>query len=150
MILQIVGAFVAMFWFAVLIETPKKYLPLAGVVASVGWFVYLVCENMWTDAVLATFCSAFTVTFISHLLARRMKTPVTIFLIAGIIPTVPGATMYRIAYYVILGDNQMSIHYLMEMFKIAGAIAVAIFIMDSLFRIAKKNGIKSSSITQNE
>ncbi len=139
MILQIVGAFVAMYWFAVLIETPKKYLPMAGVVASVGWFVYLTCENASEDAVLATFFSALTVTIISHVLARKLKTPVTIFLIAGIIPTVPGATMYRIAYYVILGDNDMSIHYLMEMFKIAGAIAVAIFIVDSLFRIYYRN-----------
>lgn len=139
MILQIVGAFVAMYWFAVLIETPKKYLPMAGVVASVGWFVYLTCENASDDAVLATFFSALTVTIISHVLARKLKTPVTIFLIAGIIPTVPGATMYRIAYYVILGDNDMSIHYLMEMFKIAGAIAVAIFIVDSLFRIYYRN-----------
>lgn len=145
MILQIVGAFVAMYWFAVLIETPKKYLPVAGVVASVGWFVYLTCENMWADATLATFCSAVTVTFISHALARKYKTPVTIFLIAGIIPTVPGATMYRIAYYVILGDNDMSVYYLMEMFKIAGAIAVAIFIVDSLIRIFYRTGSKRSS-----
>lgn len=142
MILQIVGAFVAMYWFAVLIETPKKYLPMAGVVASVGWFVYLSCENMGADAVLATFFSALTVTFISHVLARKLKTPVTIFLIAGIIPTVPGATMYRIAYNVILGDNDMSIHYLMEMFKIAGAIAVAIFIVDSLLRVFFRIGMK--------
>ena len=63
-------------------------------------------------------------------------------MIAGIIPTVPGATMYRIAYYVILGDNDMSIHYLMEMFKIAGAIAVAIFIIDSLFRIYYREMMK--------
>lgn len=134
-----------MYWFAVLIETPKKYLPMAGVVASVGWFVYLSCENKGADAVLATFFSALTVTFISHVLARKLKTPVTIFLIAGIIPTVPGATMYRIAYYVILGDNDMSIHYLMEMFKIAGAIAVAIFIIDSLFRIYYREMMKRES-----
>lgn len=145
MILQIVGAFVAMYWFAVLIETPKKYLPMAGVVASIGWFVYLSCENLGAEAVLATFFSALTVTFISHVLARKVKTPVTIFLIAGIIPTVPGATMYRIAYYVILGDNDMSIHYLMEMFKIAGAIAVAIFIVDSVFRIYYRNWGKRSN-----
>lgn len=145
MILQIVGAFVAMYWFAVLIETPKKYLPMAGVVASIGWFVYLSCENLGAEAVLSTFFSALTVTFISHVLARKVKTPVTIFLIAGIIPTVPGATMYRIAYYVILGDNDMSIHYLMEMFKIAGAIAVAIFIVDSIFRIYYRNWGKRSN-----
>lgn len=145
MILQIVGAFVAMYWFAVLIETPKQYLPVAGIVASVGWFVYLICENRWEDAVLATFFSAVTVTLISHVLARKYKTPVTIFLIAGIIPTVPGATMYRIAYYVILGDNNMSVHYLMEMFKIAGAIAVAIFIVDSLIRVFFRIGTKRNA-----
>ena len=53
--------------------------------------------------------------------------------------------MYRIAYYVILGDNDMSIHYLMEMFKIAGAIAVAIFIIDSLFRIYYREMMKRES-----
>lgn len=48
MILQIIGAFIAIFGFAILLEIPKKYLVLAGVVAAIGWSIYLLSEAMGT------------------------------------------------------------------------------------------------------
>lgn len=147
MILQIIGAFIAIFGFAILLEIPKKYLVLAGTVAAIGWSIYLFSEKMGTGAVFASFFSALTVTLVSHLFARMMKTPVTIFPIAGIIPTVPGAGMYRIAYYMIMGDSEMYSHYFTETLKIAGVIALAIFIMDTIFKFFMKNGIKQNSLS---
>ena len=99
MIVRVLGAFIAIFTFAVLQETPKKYLGCAGIVGAVGWLAYLLSEHAGADTVLATFISAMTITLISHTFARIFKAPVTVFLIAGILPTVPGAGMYRIVYY---------------------------------------------------
>lgn len=147
MILQIIGAFFAIFGFAILLEIPKKYLVLAGIVAAIGWSIYLFSEEMGTGVVFASFFSALTVTLVSHLFARMMKTPVTIFLIAGIIPTVPGAGMYRIAYYMIMGDSEMYSYYFTETLKIAGVIALAIFIMDTIFKFFMKKGIKQNSLS---
>lgn len=82
--------------------------------------------------------SAFSVSLVSQILARVVKTPVTIFLIAGIFPTVPGAGMYRIVHYVIAGDNSMASYYFFETLKVAGVIALGIFFADAIFRIFTK------------
>lgn len=55
MMIQVIGAFLAIFTFAVLQETPKKYLVCAGIVGAVGWFAYLLSEQAGADTVLATF-----------------------------------------------------------------------------------------------
>lgn len=138
MILQIIGAFMAMFTFAVLLETPKKYLALSGCIAAFGWFLYLICSNAGMNDVISSFISALIVTLVAQLLSRRLKQPVTLFLVAGIIPTVPGTGMYKIAYYVILGNSQMYSYHFMETLKIAGAISLAIFLMDSMYRLYLK------------
>ena len=94
-----IGSFIAIVCFAIIIECPKKYLPLAGVIGAVGGTVYLFCLNIVkTDAVLAAFFSALAITILSHIFAKGFRAPVTIFLIPGILPTVPGAGMYRIVY----------------------------------------------------
>ena len=121
MIVRVLGAFIAIFTFAVLQETPKKYLGCAGIVGAVGWLAYLLSEHAGADTVLATFIS--------------------------------GAGMYRIVYYIIQGDRAMSSYYLTNTLELAGVIAIAIFIMDTLFRLFQKGWKQNSlkySIKMNE
>ena len=139
MIIKVIGAFIAIAAFAILLETPKRYLSYAGVVGAVGWFVYLVSGKMGATEVFATFLSAMAIAIVSHVFARVFKVPVTVFLIAGILPTVPGAGMYRIAYSVISGNNEMTAHYLIATLELAGAIAIGIFIVDAIFRVTQKD-----------
>lgn len=131
--IKVVGAFLAIFAFAVLIETPKKYLWCAGAIGAIGWLVYLLGASF--GETMAIFLSAASIALVSHIFARVFKAPVTMFLIPGILPTVPGAGMYRIVYYIIAGDNHMASYYLTHTLEIAGAIAMAIFVVDALFRI---------------
>ena len=105
MIVRVIGAFIAIYAFAVVLETPKKYLWCAGTVSAVGWFVYLLSQQLGTDEVMATFLSAAAISIVSHIYARVFRAPVTVFLVAGILPTVPGAGMYRIAASFIAGDS---------------------------------------------
>lgn len=135
MIIKVIGAFLAIFMFAILLETPKKYLWCAGVVGAVGWLSYLISELVGVTELVAIFISAITISLVSHVFARIFKVPVTLFLIPGILPTVPGAGMYRIVYYILEGDKAMTSHYLITTLETAGAIAIAIFIMDSIFRL---------------
>ena len=137
LILGIAGSFIAITGFAVLLETPRKYVPLAGLVGAIGGGIYLYCTQKEMDVVLASFLSALAIAFVSHVFARVFKAPVTVFLIAGILPTVPGAGMYRIVYYIIENDREMCGYYLIQTLEIAGMIALAIFIMDTIFRFRK-------------
>ena len=75
------------------------------------------------------------VAFFSQVFARVQKTPVNVFLVAGILPTVPGAGIYRTVYYLIHNNSNQCTYYLTQTIKTAGAIAMGIFVTDSLFRI---------------
>ena len=85
LILGIAGSFIAITGFAVLLETPRKYVPLAGLVGAIGGGIYLYCTQKEMDVVLASFLSALAIAFVSHVFARVFKAPVTVFLIAGMI-----------------------------------------------------------------
>ena len=58
MIIKVVGAFIAIVTFAILLETPRKYLWCAGVVGGVGWLAYLLSTVLDANEILATFISA--------------------------------------------------------------------------------------------
>lgn len=91
LLLGTVGSFVAIACFAVLLECPRKYLLHAGCVGAVGGGVYLFSMDLGLNVVLASFLSALVIALFSHTFARVFRAPVTIFLIPGILPTVPGA-----------------------------------------------------------
>ena len=93
------------------------------------------CTHHGVDVVTASFFSALAIAFIAHLFARVFKAPVTVFLTAGILPTVPGAGMYRIAYSIIANDRAGCAYYLLQTLEIAGMIALANFIVDAIFRV---------------
>lgn len=149
MMIKVIGAFIAILSFAILLETPRKYLIYAGIVGAVGWFAYLLAGKQGANEVLATFISAIAIALLSHLFARVFKTPVTVFLIAGILPTVPGAGMYRIGYYLFQGNMELTGRYITTTIEIAGAIALALFIVDAIFRMFQKD-FKQNSLRYRE
>lgn len=135
MIIQVLGAFIAVLGFSTVMEVPRKLLIHTSVIGAVGWLVYLLVCRHGNSTVMASFCSALVISLLSHLSARMLKSPVTVFLIGGILPLVPGAGMYRTAYSLMMETSQQVYKNLQETLMIAGSIAVAIFITDSVFRL---------------
>lgn len=135
LILVTAGCFAAVSAFAVLVETPKKYILQAGISGALGGGVYFFGMQQGVGTVQACFLSALVISLTAHIFARIFKAPVTVFLIAGILPTVPGAGMYRTVYYMIADDRARSSFYLLQTLEIAGVIALAVFIVDAVFRI---------------
>lgn len=137
MLIQVISAFIAIVAFSVLMETPKRFLIHSGITGAIGWLVYLICSEHF-GIIWGNFISALVIAYISHFFARRLKTPVTLFLISGILTLVPGASMYRTGYELFMGNAQAAGMYLSQTAQIAGVIALAIFIMDSFFLVLKK------------
>ena len=138
MIFQVMGAFVAVIWFSVLLETPKKYLIYAGIVGGIGWIVYYLSNHFTGQVVLANFLAAVAITVVSHIFARVFKAPVTVFFIAGILPLVPGGLIYNAAYQFLHGNQSAGGDYLILTLEIAGVLAMAIFIVDTVFQHIRK------------
>lgn len=134
MIWQILGSFVAVMGFSIILEVPRKYVGYAGVVGAFGWFVYLVLSEFGYSVLVCNFVAAILISIGAQILARICKTLVTIFNIAGIMPLVPGAGMYRIVYYTLNGDSSLASFYVNQTMQIAGMISIGIFLVDVIFR----------------
>lgn len=144
--IKTIGFFIAVFSFSMLINSPKKYLIWAGISGAVAGFIYIICIEAGWNAVVSSFWSALAASLISHIFARILKAPVTIFLIGGILPTVPGNGIYQIMNYVLQNDRSMASFYLTQTIEIAGAIALAIFLIDTLFKVVRRGDWKQDSL----
>lgn len=134
MLVQVVGAFVAVVAASVTFGVSKKFLIYSGLAGAVSWFVYLLFLRNNANELIAVFAATLVSALLSHIFARALKAPVTIFQIPAILPTVPGVGMYRTVYYMIMGDKEMTGYYFSKTLQIAGMIAIGIFIMDTVFR----------------
>lgn len=139
--LEMVVAFVAVFFIAVTLEAPKRTLRYGALAGGLGWGVYLV-GLLFMDIVAATFMASLFIAWIAHLFARYLKTPVTIYFIPAFITLVPGAGVYQSVYSFINKEYALAQQHLVLTLQISGAIALAIFIVDSLFGLLSR--IKAS------
>ena len=71
-LMGVVGSFVAIIAFSVLLETPGKYLWQTGVVGAIGGGVYLLCTHRGVDVVPASFFSAWRLR-LWHIFCRISK-----------------------------------------------------------------------------
>jgi len=134
MIMQCIFAFCAIISFSVINEAPKKCLFINGVLGMAGWAVYLYIDRIST-MLTATFVSGLVLAVASHILARILKTPVTTMLIPAILTIVPGAgTVYNL----FLSDMDGALSSLVYTIGAAGAIAIAIFLVDAFVVAIKK------------
>lgn len=136
MILRIIGALIGVIAFAIYIEAPKKYLILGGILGAFEWFVYLMVLKEH-GVLFASFMATVIIAFLSHVVARIVKAPVTVFLIPGLLPLVPGAGMYRTVYQIVVGNRSLAMENLLETMQVAGLMAIGIFIVDSIFRMVQ-------------
>lgn len=133
-ILESLVAFIAVYLFAVILESPKRSLFHAALTGAIGWFVYLICLEIMAK-IPATLMAGLAISFLSHYYARKLKTPATVYFLSGFIPLVPGAGVYQAVFSFIngnYGEAQMNLN---ETLLISGAIAVAIFIVDTFFSL---------------
>lgn len=93
---------------------------------AVGWFVYELAVLYGADAAAASLIAVIPLTLVSRLFAILLKTPVTVFLLTGIFPLVPGAGIYYTAYYFIQGENALSLANGISTFKVAVTLAAGI------------------------
>ena len=71
----------------------------------------------------------------AEVFARIHKTPVTIYLVAGLIPLVPGSGIYRTMEYCVMGENQLFWETGLYTLEIAAVIGFAMICVSSIVRI---------------
>lgn len=128
MLLQIPVSIAATIAFSVLFGVPRRYYPYCGIIGCIGWMLYTILLDS-LGVSMASFAAAAAVIFLSRLTAIWQHCPVTIFLISGIFPLVPGAGVYWTAYYFVNDDLQLAVQNGTSAVKVAFAIVLAIVII---------------------
>lgn len=127
MIMSVLSAVIGTIALSVLVGVPSVYYLYCGAIGGVGWLVYMVALNPAGQGEgVATLLATMTVLLLSRFVAIWKRCPVTVFLVAGIFPLVPGAGIYWTAYYIVMNQPQLAAQTGYEAAKIAAAIVLGI------------------------
>jgi uncharacterized membrane protein YjjB (DUF3815 family) len=126
--------FAACIGYCVMYNLRLRALFFAPLGAALGWLTYLLFSFLGND-IFQYFLATVLVSSYAELMARIHKAPVTVYLIVGIIPMVPGGGIYYAMEYCLRGDMDNFLSSGLHTFGIAGAIAVGILLVSSLVRL---------------
>lgn len=126
MAVQFIVCLAATLSFAVLFHTPRSELLFCGLTGAFGWIVYLIFLDINGSVAVANLTATLALTLISRMIASLRKNPVTLYLLSGIFPLVPGAGIYYTSYYFIMNEMNNFSYYGMQTIKVAGAIVLGI------------------------
>ena len=125
MIQEILAAMVGTIAFSLLFGVPRKYCAYCGLIGGAGWGVYSAAGLLWAPAQSAL-AATIVVILLSRLAAVKERCPVTIFLISGIFPLVPGAGVYWTVYYMVTDQLYLAVQTGYTAVKVAVAIVLGI------------------------
>lgn len=132
-IANIVCSFFGTIAFAILFNVPRRFYLSCGLIGTFGWVVYCIAVPH-TSMPIASFLGSFTVVLISRILTVPMKCPITMFLVPGIFPLIPGASIYYMAYDLVINDTEKAGESGFMALKIAFAIVFGIISVVSVPR----------------
>jgi len=133
--IQLIAAFVGTLGFSALFGAPRRYYIACGFVGMIGWMSYI-----FTDSILV---ASLIIAVMSHVFAVIQRCPVTIFIICGIIPLVPGGGLFWTLYYMLTSRLRLAFEAgtgaLRATIAIAGGIIIGAAIFDRLLKKKKQH-----------
>ena len=120
--------------FALMFRVRKRHFVDCGVLGTITWFAYMICIRIWNNEAIAVFVSGFAAVLASRVLAVLRRCPATVFLMTSLIPLLPGISLYRTIYYLLMGSAQISMHFGKLCFLTAFTIAVSIAVVQQIPR----------------
>lgn len=140
-IIQFIVALFATLSFAVIFSAPKKELFYCGFTGALGWIIYYIIVQFDMGVVFPSLIATLCLTIMARIFAAARSMPVTVYLLSGIFPLVPGAGIFYTAYYLFTNDRALSTSKGIETFEVTGAIVLGIIfgfgIPQSLFNLLK-------------
>ena len=120
--------------FALMFRVRKRHFVDCGVMGTITWLAYMICIKIWNNEAIAVFVSGFAAVLASRVLAVLRRCPATVFLMTSLIPLLPGISLYRTIYSLLMGNAQISMHFGKLCFLTAFTIAVSIAVVQQIPR----------------
>lgn len=124
--------------FAIRSNVKGMKLLIAAAGGGISWSVYLIVLYFYNDRTVSLLVATITVGLLAEILARIIKTPVTILLVPMLIPLIPGSHLYYATSYLVQGMTVEFGERLNMVVKSSGAIAFGIILVTSSVQIFVK------------
>lgn len=137
-ILEMIYCFIATFFFALIMNAPKKTLIKSSITASFGYLIYeyfILRGNPMIGFLLGTSLIA---TF-GEVFARKLKMPATIFIFPAVIPIVPGLGLYETILALVQNDISLALETGVTTILNIGCMAVAMALVSLIALKIKRN-----------
>ena len=134
---QFIFSFLSTVGFSIIFNVPKKSIFYASLIGGIGWTIYFHLKNVTSSIMFALFIASIVIGILGEIFARIDKKPVTIFVIPGIVPLVPGYGVYLTMLNLINNDFFKFAKIGTETLFSSGAISIGIILVPSLSRLLK-------------
>ncbi|GAA0085543.1 threonine/serine exporter family protein [Clostridium sp. CTA-7] len=150
MIIEVLSAFISSFAFGIVFNIKGKNLFFSALCGALGWFIYKFSIKVGGSDTTALFWAAVGLSVYSEIFARILKTPVTTFVIAALIPLVPGGGMYYTMVEAITGNVMKSLETGIKTLASAGVLALGIILVSTITKtLIKYNSSKKLKTQEN-
>jgi uncharacterized membrane protein YjjB (DUF3815 family) len=133
--IQLLTALAGSAGFALLFNTRGPRLVWASLGGLLSWGVYLAVGLLYPSDPMRYFIAALVLTVYAEIMARLHRAPVTVFLVAGTIPLIPGGSLYFTMRSAVMGDWAAAFHNGLTTLVLAVAIAAGILACMVLWQI---------------
>lgn len=138
-IIQVISCSLAAFFFALLLNQPRKTMPISALVAGLGYLIFLFSGQ----GVMGYFFATLFIGISCELCARLMKKIATLFITSALIPLVPGVGLYRTMRHLVQGEYSLAASTGTETLLSICAIALGITFSAILFSNIRRKGKKT-------
>lgn len=128
-IIQSASAGVACAAYSIICNAPRKELFYCSINGFLGWFIYMLIFAKSGHSVYATMIAAMLVTAVARFLSVQREAPSILYHIPGVLPLVPGATVYHAMQAAFSGEILATYSNALSGFKLAGAIGIGSLLM---------------------
>lgn len=80
---------------SVALDASREDLPVNALLGAICYGAYLYTVRLSGNPMIATFLASLLISFLSIYLTRKRRKPLQIFLVAGIIPLLPGLNIFK-------------------------------------------------------
>ena len=94
-LIQLITSFITSAAFAIMFRVNRRHLVFIGICGTITYAVYYTLLFFTGSLFVAAFVSSAATACYAEIFARLRHAPTIIFVLTGIVPTVPGGSLYR-------------------------------------------------------
>lgn len=132
-IIQIITGAIGSLGFSLIAHIRVNHLAVATLGGMLSWILFLPGYTLTQSVFLPNLFAAAAVYTWSEIMARVRKAPVTVFLVPGILPLLPGSFLYYTMQALMAGQSELFEHYAVTTISVTLGISCGIVGASVLF-----------------